>query len=178
MGYALGIDVFTVDAEGRIAASRMIKQYLIPEDANRKEIADEDIICYIGMHENTDAHALVLLDRHYTSKFISLNNPEEKENEKIKNILDFPLDEKSMTREEKFSSRVRLVEIKSGKIQLLAPHVRRLGITKETEKEKRKVVINSDTDRFIIWPLHEFEKRFPLLYKQLGLKDDEKQQVP
>lgn len=180
MGLALGIEELAVGAEGRITASRLIRQYLESYSLKEKESKPE-VVGYIGLavdiKEKKGLPALVLYNNQYIKK-IKSTEKSKKVKQENENILAIPSEESEYTNQQKQSGKFDPVVIKSGKIQLKAKHLDRLGIDKNTPKDKRRVVIRGLVYAYMIWSKDEFAKRFPEEYKELEAVSDEEQQVP
>jgi hypothetical protein len=70
-----------------------------------------------------------------------------------------------------FHKLFRPVDMKTNKIQLNASEIKKLKIT----DENRQVVIDGDGDRFLIWPLDEYKRRFPTFYQRIDSSESETQ---
>lgn len=170
MPQAIGIDALTVDDRDRITACKIIKSYLgsTENDYNPKSDKDKEsksLNCYIGLADDLTLPVLILVNEKYASLFGF-----KKEDEHIERIRSVAASEKAVSKEREFYKVFRPVSVVTNKIQLDTSEIDQLKIT----KTNRRVVVDSDRERILIWELNYYRKEFPTFYHRLGLKDDRK----
>ena len=172
MGYARGIDLLTVDSEGRISASKIIKEYLrIKKREGNRDISEgdeENLKGYIGLEENEKLPVLVLVNEDYANT--ASEKVEENKNVTIKSLRSVADKEDSVSYEKKFYRLFRKFDVVTNKIRLTQFELNTLGIS----KQKRKVIVEGDEIRFLIWPLEYYQKHYASFYQRIGPSEEGK----